>query len=219
MKTLLGSFLPLVAMAGLIGSARADMLTYNFSGQVSTILHDDSANTFSSTFAVGNAVNGTFTIDTTASGTPLLPWVTAYAASFTLNIDGQLFSGSAQYRIFDNASDGDGFSIINESGTYSSPALGNLVSETFFLQYLGMPTSTLSDQSLIPDPTALIPLANPLAGPHGLRLHTRGGDAEDYGALYFTVDSVTGVPDSGATVGLLGAALLSLGVLQRRRAV
>lgn len=218
MKLLLRSVLPLVALAGLLGSARADMLTYNFSGQVSTILHDDSANTFSSTFAVGNAVNGTFTIDTAAAGTPLLPWVTAYAASFTLDINGQLFAGSAQYRIFDDASDGDGFSIINETGTYSSPALGSLISETFFLQFLGMPTNTLSDQSLIPDPTAFIPLADPLAGPHGLRLHTRGGDAEDYGALYFTVDSVTGVPDSGATVGLLGAALLGLAALHRRRA-
>ncbi|HEY8994709.1 MAG TPA: VPDSG-CTERM sorting domain-containing protein [Lacunisphaera sp.] len=207
--------LPFVAMICLLGSAQADPVTFHFSGQVSAIIHDDIANTFSANFAVGDSVTGSFSFDTSASGTVIFPYLESYPASFNAYVNGHHFFGGAQYRIFNDGPGGDGFSIVNEDGSYSAPALGTLVPSTFFLQFLGMPTSTLSDLSLVTDPAALVPLADPWYAPNGLRLYNRS-NSDDYGALYFTIDSVKAVPDSGATLALLGSTLLGIAALRRR---
>lgn len=211
---LLSSF---VALVCLVVSTEATLLNFNFSGQVSAILHDDAAHTFSSNFAVGNSVTGSFRIDTTAVGTLLIsPYLETYPASFNAYINGQNFSGAAEYRIFNDAPGGgqDGFSIINEHSDFTSPALGNLGPRTFFFQLLGMPKTTLADLSLVTDPAALFPLATPYA-PNGLRLDNRTNPA-DYGALYFTLNNISGVPDTGATIVLLGSACLGLAFFRRR---
>lgn len=189
--------------------AQAAPLTFHFSGTVSAILSDDSSGTFGANFAVGQAVSGSWTFDSDAVGTATaLPYLTTYASTFEVTIGTHSFSGSAEYRIFDNApGGGDGFSVINETSSYTIPPLGVLQPRTFFVQFLGMPTSTLSSQALVLDPAAIAALANPLYAPNGLRLDNPDGS---YGALYFSA-SVVPEPQAGLLMvcGLLagGAAL------------
>ncbi|TPW13562.1 MAG: hypothetical protein FD130_1546 [Halothiobacillaceae bacterium] len=162
----------LVAAALFVSTAEAaPVLTYNFSGSVSSIISDDNSGTFGANFSVGDAV------DAAAAQNALLPYASYFDSTFNAIVSGKSFSGSAQYRIFNDAPGGgdDGFSVINESGTYSAPVLGPLVARTFFIQFLGMPTTTLSDLSIITDPASLASLANPAYAPHGLRLDNPDG--------------------------------------------
>jgi hypothetical protein len=192
----------------------ATPLTFNFSGSVSSIISNDSSGTFGANFAVGDAVTGNWAFDTTAADNVLIPGqVHYYDATFSATISGKTFTGPAQYRIFNDHSSGfDGFSIINESSSYTGPALGPLTPRTFFIQYVGMPATTLSDFSLITDPISLIPLSAP-AAPHGLRLDNPDGT---FGGLYFTIDRVTTVPEP-ATYVILLAGLGIITFITRRR--
>jgi len=179
----------------------ASPLTFTFQGQVSSIISDDSSGTFGANFAVGDSVSGSWTFDTTATQHPLLSYASYYDATFNAMISGKAFSGAAQYRIFDNSPGGDdGFSVINETGTYTAPALGPLTPRTFFVQFLGMPTTTLSDQSLVTNPAGLFSLYNPSYAPHWLRLDNPDGT---FGGLYFTISSVTPVPEPSTGLLLL----------------
>jgi hypothetical protein len=198
-------------LATLSPAAQAVPLTYYFSGQV-TSLSDDNSGTFASTFALGQAVSGSWTFDSAATGTSILPYATSYASTFTVTIGTQTFSGVSEYRIFDDApGGGDGFSVINEAGTYSAPALGPLTPRTFFLQNLGMPTSTLASQALVLDPAAIAGLASPAYAPNGLRLDNPDGS---YGLLYF---SAAVVPEP-SSAWLAVSALVVAGAVWRRRA-
>lgn len=179
--------------------SHATILTFSFQGQVSGVL-DDNSGTFGANFSVGDPVNGFWTFDTAATQNPVPPSFSFYDATFSATISGKTFSGVAEYRIFDNGPGGDGFSVINEIGTYSSPALGPLVPSTFFVQFLGMPTTTLSDQSIVTNPAALFPLYDPNYAPHGLRLNGRDGS---FGLLNFTIDSVNPVPEPTTAMLLL----------------
>ena len=194
-----------VMIAALVGgSATASTLGFNFSGHVSGVA-DDSSGTFGANFAAGDSVTGQFVIDTTAAPSGISLHYASYPASFSATVSGQNFGGPAEYRIFnDDPGAGDGFSIINEVGTYSAPALGDLVPRTFFIQFLGMPTTTLSDFSQVTDPVSLFPLYSPAYAPHGLRLDNSADGS--FGLLYFTVDSLSAVPESG------GLSLLGLGI-------
>lgn len=195
------------------GVANATLLSFAFSGSVSSIISDDSSNTFSTDFATGNTVTGTWSVDTAAVDQGGSSTMHYYDATFSVTINGKTFSGPAQYRIFNDDPGGDdGFSIINESGTYTGPALGPLVPSTFFIQYLGMPATTLSDFSLITDPVSLISLANTSYAPHGFRLDNPDGS---FGGLYFTIDQVRNVPEPG-TLALLGLGLAGFLAARRR---
>ena len=124
-----------LAAALFCGSASSAPITVYFSGQISSIISDDSSGTFGSNFAVGDTVNGSWTFDSAAAGTAVGSY-SFYAASFIANIGASTFSGAAEYRIFDRPlPDGDGFSVINETSSYSGPALGPLTPRTFFLQF------------------------------------------------------------------------------------
>ena len=218
MKSHLKLIVSFLVVVGFTVAAKANLLSFDYSGQVSAI-HDDLAGTFSSNFAVGNSINGTFTIDTNATGSLLIsPYLKSYPISFTADINGHDFYGAAEYRIFNNGPGGDGFSIINEHRDYVAPVLGNLVPRTFFIQFLGMPTTALTDLSLITDPVSLVPLANPSYAPNGLRLDNKA-NPDDYGALYFTVNSVRAVPDTASTIALLGISFLGLGLIRHRMVV
>lgn len=204
--------LALTAMLMAAPAVHAASITVAFDGEVRAILSDDSSGTFSSNFSVGDTVSGSWTFDSAATGTPLNPNATWYASSFEVTIGSHTFSGSSEYRVFDNASGGDGFSVINEDGTYiTPPGLGPLESRTFFLQFLGMPTSTFSGQSLILDPNAISSLYDPLYAPSGLRLDNPDGS---YGLLYFTAATSVPVP---AAVWLFGSGILALAGMARRR--
>lgn len=213
MKNLMVKLAAGILALSVSAAAQATLLTFEFTGSVSTILSDDSSNTFSANFAVNDAVHGTWSVDTTASANPLLPSIQYYDASFSVTIGAHTFSGPAQYRHFnDDPTGDDGFSIINEQGTYSGPALGPLEPSTFFIQYLGMPTGTLSNFDLINDPESLIPLATFVL--HGFRLDSSTDDS--FGGLYFTIDSLQQTPEPG-TVILLALGLAGLGYSKKRR--
>lgn len=209
--------LGLVTVSALVPAvAPASPITVNFNGVVTSV-GDDGSGLFGSTFAAGQAVQGSWTFDSAATGTQQLSYVTSYAATFSVTIGGQSFGGDIEYRIFDDAGvGGDGFSIVNEDADYSVPAgLSPLVARTFFLQMLGMPDTTLSGQGLVTDPAALWQLANPAYAPNGLRLDNPTNGS--YGLLYFAVtDMSNAVPEPG-TVPLVAGALLVLGASVRRR--
>lgn len=204
-----------LALAAAASLAQAAPVTFNFSGVV-TAVGGDGSGLFASTFSTGQAVEGSWTFDTTATGTSLLSYVTAYAASFSVNIGGQTFGGTGQYRVFDNAgAAGDGFSVNEEGGGYSVPAaLSPLVASTFFLQMLGMPDDTLASQDLLLNPGALWPLANPSYAPNGLRLDNPNDGS--YGLLYFSVTELSNAVPEPGTAALVAGALLACGAARRR---
>jgi hypothetical protein len=193
-------------------SANATLLSFEFSGHVSTILSDDSSGTFGASFAVNDPVQGVWFVDSTASANPLLPTIQYYDSFFGVTIGAHTFMGPAQYRHFDDdPTGGDGFSVINEDGFFAGPFLGPLMPRTFFLQFTGMPATTFSGFDLITDPKSLVPQAT--FALHGLRLDSALDDS--FGALYFTVDSFQQVPEPG-TMLLLALGVVGLAVWRRR---
>ena len=195
--------------------AQAAPITIGFSGTVSSVFGDDSSGTFAATFTVGQAVNGTFTFDSLAVGTPFVGLnLTEYAATFEASVGAKKFFGPIDYRIFDNAGAAqDGFNVVAENGNYSidpTTPVGSMVPSTFFLQFLGMPNATLASQALVLDPAALVPLYDPFYAPHGFRLDNKDGT---YGAAYFNISVV---PEPG-NLALLVAGLGLVGMVVRRR--
>lgn len=195
----------------------APILTFTFSGKVSTIISDDGSGTFGANFAVGDAVTGSWTFDAAATQNPILPYASAYDATFSVTISGKTFSGGAEYRIFDDAPGGgdDGFSVVNETGTFTGPSLGSLQPRSFFLQFLGMPTTTLLNQNIVTNPDVLMPLANPTYAPHGFRLDNPRD--ETFGGLYFTIDSVRRVPEPSTLWLMLLGVVVMVGYVRWRR--
>ncbi len=191
-------------------AAQAVPLTFGFTGKVTGILSDDSSGTFGANFSVGQDVTGSWTFDSGAVGLPRLPYLTSYDSTFVVTIGSRTFSGNSEYRIFDDGPGGDGFSVINESGTFAIPPLGPLTATTFFVQFVGMPASTLASQALVLNPAAIAALANPNYAPNGLRLDNPDGT---WGGLYFSA-AVVPEPASGA---LLAGGLALVGQLLRRR--
>lgn len=215
-KTLSAAALVLAGLAA--PAAQAAAVSFNFAGSILALIADDSSNTFSANFAVGDAVSGTFSFDTDALGVDIFPGtLRTYASSFNATISGHAFSGASEYRIFNNAPGGDdGFSIINETGSYSAPTLGPLQARTFFLQFLGMPVGTLADLDIVTDPAALFSLATNYA-PHGFRLDSTRDDS--FGGAYFSITSVTRVPEPGSwSLVLLAMAGTAAGSKRRQPA-
>ena len=200
-------------------TVQAAPVTVAFAGTISSILSDDSSGAFGAAFAVGDAVAGTFTFDSTAVGVPAVGLnLTAYAASFSATINGVKVGGNTDYRIFNDAGPAqDGWSIVAENGAYAidpTTPVGTLTASTFFLQFLGMPGATLPDEGLVLNPAALTPLADLGYAPHGFRFDNSDGT---FGGAYFNISSVTLVPEPG---GLLLVALAGvLAAATRRRAL
>lgn len=197
-------------------NAFATIITYQFSGEVTTILRDDSSGIFGSTFSVGDSISGTYTLDTSIIPTyPRSTFARYVGNSFDVNIGSQHFYGDAEHRVFNDdtvITPGDTldvFSIINESGTYNSPTLGDLVSRTFFIQMFDHSATALSSLDMVLDPPALSSFDQQI---NGLRLDN-ASNPDDYGALYFTLSSLSRVtvPEPG-TVALLGIGILLMAV-------
>lgn len=196
------------------GSATAVPLTFAFTGEVTGVAHHN-AGIFAANFAVGDPITGKFTFESTALPLGTAPEQAAYPATFSATVSGHDFGGPAEYRIFNDIPPrGDGFQINNDDGTFTGPVLGGLVPTTFFIQFVGMPPSTLADTSLVVDPVSIFPLYDPFYAPHGLRMDNPADGA--YGLLTFSVDNLTRVPDSGG-LSLLGIGMLALLGFERLR--
>ena len=211
----------LITMCAVVGlifaigtSAANAAITYNFSGTVTNILRDDSSGIFASNFAVGDSVTGSYTLDPTIIPTFPRPSYARYAGnSFNVTIGSHNFSGTADHRVFNDDPVVDAFSIINETG-YTSPILGDLISRTFFVQFFDSSGSVFSSTDMVLDPPPLTSFDYQI---NGLRLDNIN-DPEDYGALYFNVDSLSVIPTPGAILlGSIGVGLV--GWLRRRRAL
>jgi hypothetical protein len=202
-----------------VGNVHAVYITYQYSGEVTTILRDDSSGIFGSTFSVGDVISGTYTLDTSIIPSYPRPTFSRYEGnSFDINIGSQHFYGAAEHRVFNDdtvitpGETIDVFSIINESSSYISPSLGDLVSRTFFMQFFDSTALALSSLDMVLDPPPLSSFDQQI---NGLRLDN-AANPDDYGALYFTVNSLSRlvVPEP-ATVTLLGIGVLLL-VLGRK---
>lgn len=197
-----------------IPASHSAILTYSFDGEVTSIANDDSTGVFGSTFSAGQAVHGTYTIDTASFGFLIRPTFALYVgSSFDVMIGGQHFYGSAAHRVFNDDAgftNTDAFSIINETGTYASPMIGNLVSSTFFIQFLDYTKTALSNTGQVLSPN----ISDFGTQINGLRLDNRN-DANDFGNLYFSIRSLHQVPEP-TSLSLLGLGFAA-SVLARKR--
>ena len=205
-------FLPLLSAAP---TTEASILTYRVEGAVATILKDDINHFFGAAFSVGDVITGTYSIDTNAAPTFPRPTFARYGgSSFDLMIGTQRFFGTAEHRVFNDDLVGspiaDVFSIINETGSYTSPAIGDLISSTFFMQFFDHTSSVFSNTN---------PVLNPILSDYnqqinGLRLDS-GTNAGDYGALYFTINSIQRLPEP-TTLATFSLGLLALSFFRPR---
>ena len=197
-------FLPLLSAAP---TTEASILTYRVEGAVATILKDDISHFFGAAFSVGDVITGTYSIDTNAAPTFPRPTFARYGgSSFDFMIGTQ--------RVFNDDLVGspiaDVFSIINETGSYTSPAIGDLISSTFFMQFFDHTSSVFSNTN---------PALNPILSDYnqqinGLRLDS-GTNAGDYGALYFTINSIQRLPEP-TTLATFSLGLLALSFFRPR---
>ena len=105
--------LSFAALFAVMVPAQAEPIAVHFAGTVTDILLDDSSGAFGSNFSVGQVVSGSWTFDSNAAIVAKLDNMTAYASSFEVKIGSLAFSGSAEYRIFnDSPAAGDGISVL-----------------------------------------------------------------------------------------------------------
>lgn len=195
--------------------ANAAIINYSFTGEITWILRNDSSGLFASNFAQGDMVSGNYTLDTTITPTyPRTGFARYSGNSFNVTIGSHNFYGSADHRVFNDDplnNSVDGFSIINETG-YTSPIIGDLVSRTFFIQFFDYSGTIFSSTDMVLAPPPLTSFDNQI---NGLRLDNKY-DPNDYGALYFRVNTLTPTPIPGA-IWLLVSGLAGLVAVRRKK--
>ena len=197
--------------------ARADTITYTFSGSV----HDISVsagNTASGMYAVGDAVSGSFTIDDTGAvdsfaGTDY--GVYNGTTTYTLSIGGGTWAGAWSARVLDNRSSADGFDFVGALGDPSGTTHGS-----YLPAVTGM-GDTSSDLSIWSSDA----LSNLFALDYddwpsitgGIRFDETTLGSGTWEFVGFQLDALTAVPEP-TSLTLVGISVLGLACCIRRRA-
>lgn len=221
------SVLATIASLMLAAPAGAAVYTYSFTGTVNLL----AVPLAGGSVALGDAVSGTFSFDTSVAENPLLVgditqsvFVGATSGSLTIGGSGHFVSFANTLAVIANncCSGFDGFQV-SKGGTFPGTVVGSPLN--------GIPLAPigpagpqqfvlLSDTSqsvFSSDQLSAVPFPLSLASFNNARGTLRYGDGSVSGSyvLQYSIDSLNPVPLPGA-LALLGAGLLGFGALRRR---
>lgn len=211
---LAGVVLACVVAAGI--PAAADTITYTFTGSVYEI-SVSAGNTASGTYAVGDSVSGSFTIDDTgAVDTDADSDYGVYngTTSYTLNIGAGSWTGTWSARVLDNRSSADGFDFVGAVGDPTGTSHGSYIPAVTGMGDISSDLSIHASDALS-ELFALDYTDWPsIAG--GIRFDQGSLDSGTWETVSFQLDSMTAVPEPGS-LALVGLFVVGLAARSRRR--
>jgi hypothetical protein len=220
-RTQHGFALLIAAALGFAASAvRADEFTINLTGTVTSILAQNPF-TWDSSVHLGGTMNASFTFNdnATASYNPSAGWTTySSSSSFvgTISVGDYLWNYSSNITVESNSSGNQGYIISGGVSSNDVPP-GFLPSTTSAIIEMISYTPILANTNL---PIEQLPISDFSAAStlemYGIYQSTFQADWIESNITGYTVTSDSTVPDSGATITMLGLAVAGLVGLRRR---